>query len=79
MRSEEVGRLVIVMGVGFGLGMLACFCPPAAMFQRIGQGSVVIALLVLLLNALDWLVDRVVRSLGLYRLFLEFMWERRSR
>ncbi len=72
-------RFIVGLGLGFTLGMLACWTSPGFVFQRIGMGLVMLAGLAAFAFAAGFVIDSYLRLFKLTRLFVAFMWERRDR
>ena len=66
---------IVGLAIGAAVTLLATYQGAAVTLQRIGMVGVMLAAIAALLWALDALAARVVRSCGLYKELIAFMWE----
>lgn len=63
-------------GIGFGIGLIACWQTPVATITRIGMGFVMLIAAAGFLFGVAALIDLACRVFKLSRLFTAFMWQR---
>lgn len=66
---KQAARLAVAVSAGFTIGMIASWQSATALCTRIGQGAVMVAMLVSALYVAEYLLEKVLRTFGVYRDF----------